>query len=46
MSVGRRDRLPDGGCGDRNACPEGAAYRYPAAAQAFHMASFIELSAR
>lgn len=28
------------GCFDRNACPHGTAYRYPAAAQAFHMASF------
>jgi hypothetical protein len=33
----------NGGCGDRNACPEGAAYRYPAAAQAFHMAAFAGL---
>ena len=29
-----------GGCLDRNACPYGAAYRYPAEVQAFHMASF------
>ncbi|WP_378950386.1 hypothetical protein [Mesorhizobium sp. ANAO-SY3R2] len=29
-----------GGCLDRNACPYGAAYRYPADVQAFHMASF------
>lgn len=28
------------GCLDRNACPCGAAYRYPAEVQAFHMASF------
>jgi len=28
------------GCLDRNACPEGAGYRYPADAQAFHMAAF------
>lgn len=28
------------GCLDRNACPEGAAYRYPAVMQAFHMAAF------
>ncbi|MGE3304742.1 MAG: hypothetical protein AB7I52_02125 [Rhizobiaceae bacterium] len=28
------------GCLDRNACPEGADYRYPADAQAFHMAAF------
>ena len=40
-------RGPDGspcratGCLDRNACPYGAAYRYPADEQAFHMASFI-----
>ncbi|MBZ9987294.1 4Fe-4S dicluster domain-containing protein [Mesorhizobium sp. BH1-1-5] len=29
-----------GGCLDRNACPFGVAYRYPAEVQAFHMASF------
>jgi len=29
-----------GGCRDRNACPHGAAYRYPARQQAFHMAAF------
>lgn len=29
------------GCLDRNACPYGAAYRYPADAQAFHMAAFM-----
>jgi hypothetical protein len=29
------------GCLDRNACPFGAAYRYPAEVQAFHMASFM-----
>ena len=28
------------GCLDRNACPHGAQYRYPAQVQAFHMASF------
>ncbi len=28
------------GCLDRNACPYGVAYRYPAGIQAFHMASF------
>ncbi len=28
------------GCIARNACPYGAAYRYPAEAQAFHMAAF------
>ena len=31
------------GCLDRNACPHGAAYRYPAEVQAFHMASFAGL---
>ena len=30
-----------GGCLDRNACPYGTAYRYPADVQAFHMAAFI-----
>jgi hypothetical protein len=29
------------GCLDRNACPYGAAYRYPADEQAFHMAAFM-----
>lgn len=33
-----------GGCRDRNACPYGIAYRYPAEVQAFHMASFAGLS--
>lgn len=28
------------GCLDRNACPYGTAYRYPASVQAFHMAAF------
>jgi len=38
---------PDGaacgetGCLDRNACPYGTAYRYPAEVQAFHMAAFM-----
>jgi len=32
-----------GGCLDRNACPYGTAYRYPADVQAFHMASFAGL---
>lgn len=32
-----------GGCLDRNACPYGVEYRYPAGVQAFHMASFAEL---
>lgn len=31
----------DGGCLDRNACPYGTEYRYPAEVQAFHMASFM-----
>jgi epoxyqueuosine reductase QueG len=30
-----------GGCLDRNACPYGTAYRYPADEQAFHMAAFM-----
>ena len=29
-----------GGCLDRNACPYGAAYRYPPAQQVFHMRAF------
>jgi hypothetical protein len=29
-----------GGCLDRNACPYGTEYRYPADVQAFHMAAF------
>ncbi|WP_292234650.1 hypothetical protein, partial [Mesorhizobium sp.] len=32
-----------GGCLDRNACPYGVDYRYPADAQAFHMAAFAGL---
>ena len=32
-----------GGCLDRNACPYGTTYRYPAEVQAFHMASFAGL---
>lgn len=32
-----------GGCLDRNACPYGTDYRYPAEVQAFHMASFAGL---
>jgi hypothetical protein len=31
------------GCLDRNACPYGADYRYPAEVQAFHMAAFARL---
>jgi hypothetical protein len=30
-----------GGCLDRNACPYGKAYRYPAEELAFHMAAFM-----
>lgn len=30
----------DDGCLDRNACPHGGAWRYPAEVQAFHMAAF------
>lgn len=33
------------GCLDRNACPYGADYRYPADVQAFHMASYIRPTA-
>jgi ferredoxin len=33
----------DGGCLDRNACPYGTEYRYPAEVQAFHMAAFARL---
>ncbi|GAA2874343.1 hypothetical protein GGQ99_000623 [Aminobacter niigataensis] len=29
-----------GGCLDRNACPQGLAFRYPSQVQAFHMKSF------
>lgn len=32
-----------GGCLDRNACPYGTAYRYPAEIQAFHMKAFARL---
>lgn len=31
------------GCLDRNACPHGAAYRYPPYVQAFHMAAYAGL---
>ncbi len=31
------------GCLDRNACPYGVAYRYPAEVQAFHMKAFAKL---
>ena len=42
MCADRTDRACRAtGCLDRNACPYGAAYRYPADEQAFHMASFI-----
>ncbi|UVK45860.1 hypothetical protein BPNPMPFG_001446 [Mesorhizobium sp. AR07] len=33
-----------GGCLDRNACPYGIAYRYPPEVQAFHMASFAQVT--
>ncbi len=33
--------MPHDGCLDRNACPYGTAYRYPADEQAFHMAAFM-----
>ncbi|CDX40428.1 conserved hypothetical protein [Mesorhizobium sp. ORS 3359] len=36
----RGEPCRSGGCLDRNACPYGAAYRYPADVQAFHMAAF------
>ena len=36
----------DGGCLDRNACPYGTAYRYPADEQAFHMAAFADKGSR
>ncbi|MBZ9676066.1 4Fe-4S dicluster domain-containing protein [Mesorhizobium sp. ES1-1] len=36
-------RCRTGGCLDRNACPHGTAYRYPAEVQAFHMAAFADL---
>lgn len=34
-------RCREGGCLDRNACPHGVDYRYPAEMQVFHMASFM-----
>lgn len=37
---GNGEPCRSGGCLDRNACPYGAAYRYPPDVQAFHMASF------
>ncbi|RWB77658.1 MAG: 4Fe-4S dicluster domain-containing protein [Mesorhizobium sp.] len=36
----RGEPCRSGGCLDRNACPYGAEYRYPADIQAFHMAAF------
>ncbi|RWX62118.1 4Fe-4S dicluster domain-containing protein, partial [Mesorhizobium sp. M2A.F.Ca.ET.039.01.1.1] len=36
----RGEPCRSGGCLDRNACPYGAEYRYPADVQAFHMAAF------
>jgi ferredoxin len=35
----------EAGCLDRNACPYGAAYRYPPDVQAFHMAAFAPVRA-
>jgi hypothetical protein len=35
----------EGGCFDRNACPQGTDYRYPREVQAFHMASYIRPTA-
>jgi hypothetical protein len=37
----RGEPCRSGGCLNRNACPYGAEYRYPAAVQAFHMESFL-----
>ena len=39
----RGEACRDGGCLDRNACPYGTDYRYPAEVQAFHMAAFARL---
>jgi hypothetical protein len=36
----RGDACRDTGCLDRNACPYGTGYRYPAEVQVFHMAAF------
>ncbi|MGE0499459.1 MAG: hypothetical protein AB7I79_09395 [Rhizobiaceae bacterium] len=38
-------RCREDGCLDRNACPYGVEYRYPATMQAFHMAAFRRGSA-
>jgi ferredoxin len=35
-----KGRCMEGGCFDRNACPFGVAYRYPAEVQEFHMSAF------
>ena len=40
VSSDRGEACRTRGCLDRNACPFGTAYRYPAVAQAFHMAAF------
>lgn len=37
---GAGDECRGRGCLDRNACPYGIEYRYPASVQAFHMAAF------
>lgn len=37
---GNGARCREGGCLDRNACPNGIDYRYPAEVQAFHMKAF------
>lgn len=37
---GNGERCRTAGCFDRNACPVGEAFRYPAEIQAFHMAAF------
>jgi len=39
----RGEACRSGGCLDRNVCPYGTAYRYPANVQAFHMASFAPM---
>lgn len=44
--IGTADRAAcrDLGCAARRACPVGAAYRYPDAVLAFHMAAFLSLA--
>ncbi|TIW21446.1 MAG: 4Fe-4S dicluster domain-containing protein [Mesorhizobium sp.] len=39
----RGESCRSSGCLDRNACPYGTSYRYPAEVQAFHMAAFARL---